>query len=141
MINIYRQLQSVLSKLSSGVNYRIFKREFGRNEYFTYLSNSDCRLITAFRTRNHRFPVETGRWRSKRQTERLCHLCKTDIGDEYHYVMKCENFKEQRTKFLKRYYIQHPNTLKFAELMNTTSKIIMRNFCKFIKILIDNAKT
>ena len=130
--------QSVPDQSSSSINDRLFKTQFGCNNYFTYLSNSDCRKLTAFRTRNHRFPVETGRWRGQPLTERLCQLYKSDIGDEYHYIMKCETFKEQRIKFLKRYYITHPNTMKFAELMNTNDRAIIKNMCKFISVIMKN---
>ena len=32
-------------------------------------------------------PVETGRWRRIRREDRQCHLCRLDIGDEYHYML------------------------------------------------------
>ena len=52
---------SLINQSFSGKNYRIFKEPFSRNAYFSYLLNKNSRLLTAFRTRNHRFPIETGR--------------------------------------------------------------------------------
>ena len=51
---------SLISLSSSGVNYRLFKNKFGLNNYFLELNNKQCRILTAFRTRNHRLPVEMG---------------------------------------------------------------------------------
>ena len=43
---------------TSGVKYRIIKNEFGTNNYFKNLLNKDCRILTAFRTRNHKLLIE-----------------------------------------------------------------------------------
>ena len=86
--------ESLLSKSSSGTNYRIFKTEFGISNFFNTLSNRQCKYLTAFRTRNHRMPVETGRWQSRPLNERICTLCMTDVGDEYHYILQCKHFDD-----------------------------------------------
>lgn len=130
--------ESLLDKSTSSINYRIFKNRFEINNYFTHLSNYHVRILTAFRTRNHRLPIEVGRWHGKAVNERVCQLCNAEIGDEYHYVLKCENFKEQRKTFIKQYYIRYPNTLKFNELMNTRNHKELENLCKFITIIRKN---
>ena len=45
--------------------------------------------LAKFRTSNHKLPIETGRWSNIPRNQRICHLCETEIGDEYHYIMKC----------------------------------------------------
>ena len=124
-----------VNKSSSGVNYQIFKENFERNIYFSYLSNKNCRLITALRTRNHRFPVEVGSWYKKPLKECICTLCKDDVGDEFHYVLVCNFFNDERKQFIKPYFYRRPNTIKFNQLMNSTSKPIIRNLCTFIAII------
>lgn len=126
---------SLVDKSSSGTNYRMFKDNFEINSYFSYLSNHQCKLLTAFRTRNHRFPVEIGRWSSTPLNERVCLLCNTDIGDEFHYIMNCRIFNEQRKKFIKSYYISNPNKIKFNALMNNDNKTITNKLCSFIEII------
>ena len=74
---------ALVNQSSSGKNYQIFKDTFTRNKYFTFLSNKNCRLLTALRTRNHHFPIEIGRWTSTPLNERICNLCQTDVGDEF----------------------------------------------------------
>ena len=47
---------------SSNNNYRLFKDTFEPSSYIKQLPHFLCRRFMAFRTRNHRFPVELGRW-------------------------------------------------------------------------------
>ena len=49
---------SLVDQSSSGTNYRIFKDKFLMNDYIKVLSNKQVKTLTAFRTRNHRLPVE-----------------------------------------------------------------------------------
>lgn len=131
---------SLVDNSSSGKNYRIFKESFDINPYFLYLSNRNSRLLTAFRTRNHRLPIEIGRWTSIATNERLCWLCNAEIGDEFHYIMKCTFFNEQRNKYIKPYYTRNINVIKFGELMNHKNKTVVKNLCSFIEIIMDKFK-
>ena len=92
-----------VEQCSSGVNYRLFKDSFKRNDYFTFLSNRQCRILTRFRTRNHRLPVEVGRWIKNSKAISRCERCNSEIGDEYHYVMECSYFEFERKKYIKPY--------------------------------------
>ena len=105
-----------VEQCSSGVNYRLFKDSFKRNDYFTFLSNRQCRILTRFRTRNHRLPVEVGRWIKNSKTISRCERCNSEIGDEYHYVMECSYFEDERKKYIKPYYRRRTNTLKYNNL-------------------------
>ena len=102
---------SRVDQSSSGKNYRLFKNSFELNPYFTYLSNKESKLLTAFRTRNHHLPIEIGRWACKPITERACNFCHDDIGDEYHYMMACRHFTDLRTQLRKPFSRTNINTL------------------------------
>lgn len=52
---------SLVDKSFSCFNYGLFKTNFGMNKYFQLLPNYYCRIITAFRTHNHKLPNEIGR--------------------------------------------------------------------------------
>ena len=123
---------------SSNSNYKLFKHTFERSKYITLTTSYMCRRFLAFRTRNHRFPVEVGRWKHRRKEhhERKCNFCDTDIGDEYHYLLICNKFSVERRRFLKPYYYVHPNILKFSDLMNTTNLQILKKLCMFVDILL-----
>ena len=40
----------------------------------------------------------------------------TYVEDEYHMVMKCDYFKELRTKYIKPHYFKRPSVCKFVDL-------------------------
>ena len=127
-------------RLTSNSNfYKIFKTTFQQSNYFSQLSTYYCKKFIRFRTRNHRFPVETGRWRSIPFDERKCHLCEMDIGDEFHYLLVCSYFRQERQNYLKPYYYIRPNTLKLEQLMNIKNVKSLRNLCKFIDIITKSA--
>ena len=58
-------------------------------------------LFCRFRLNNHKVPVEYGRWKNIPRELGICNLCNTaDLGDEFHYLLKCNYFSEKRkTKF------------------------------------------
>ena len=91
----------------------------------------------AFRSRNHRFPVELGRWYGKPLNERICHFCNSDLGDEYHYLLACSKFDMERKQYLKPYYYKRPNVLKYHEIMNTKNDSLLKNICRFIDFFIE----
>ena len=104
--------------------------------YLERLPSNVCKLFLRFRTRNHRLPVETGRWRGIALTDRKCHLCNLDIGDKFHYLLVCDFLNTHRRKYLKAYYYKRPNTLKREQLMNTKNVKILTNLCIFIKNIV-----
>ena len=131
---------SLVEKSSSGLNYRIFKDTFEINQYFMTLSNYKCRILTAFRTRNHRLPIEIGRWSSIPLNQRICRLCNNGIGDEYHYVLTCDSLTTQRGQYIKPYFYRRPNTLKFHSLMNSKNETNLTKLCAFIGIIMKTVK-
>jgi hypothetical protein len=36
-------------------------------------------------------PIETGRWQNISRGDRICHVCREEVGDEYHYLFLCKN--------------------------------------------------
>ena len=51
-------------------------------------------------------------------TQRTCTLCNSnDIEDEYHVTLVCEYFRDVRKKYIKPFYYQRPNMMKFLDLM------------------------
>ena len=83
---------SLVDSSSSGNNYKLFKETFGYSRYFSILPTYYSKFFPSFRTRNHKLLIEIGRWNSVPLSERLCHLCRKDLGDEFHYILSCEHF-------------------------------------------------
>lgn len=117
--------------------YRIFKTDFKQSVYIGILPLDLCKKMFKFRTRNHRLPVETGRWSGIPHNNRLCSHC-SEIGDEFHYLFKCSQFKENRVKYLLPYYYQRPNILKLEQLMNTANLKQLKLLCYFIDAITKN---
>ncbi len=40
------------------------------------------------------------RWQNIEVCERNCPVCKTDLEDEYHFLLKCPAYKDLRDRFL-----------------------------------------
>lgn len=121
--------------------YSTFKDNINLENYLIELNKRDALNLLKFRTGNHRFPVETGRWSGIDITERKCQLCQlNDTGDEYHYMLKCTFFETERKAHLKKYFYTRPNVIKFKELLTGTSKHQLYKTCKFIKILINTVR-
>lgn len=122
---------------SKALTYFCFKSEYILENYLVILPRKLYLKLFKLRTGNHRLPVETGRWDGLDISERKCSLCTlNDIGDEFHYVLKCPYFHTERQIYLKLYYIQRPNMLKFGELLKTKSESVLTKLSKFTQIIL-----
>ena len=94
-----------------------------------------CKLLkinAQFRTTSHKLPVENGRWKNIARENRICPLCNNgEIGDEFHYLFKCQYFGNQRKNYIKKNIRINPNIIKFKLLMTSTSKIELQKFMSF----------
>ncbi len=134
-------IQSWLSDLDTNsvcTNYKIFKYESGIDNYFQL--NESLRIpLTKFRCRNHKLPISQCIYNDT--ISNICTLCNTnELGDEFHYLFKCTNFTDERKKFVKKYYSNRPNTLKFSELFNTKKEKELSNLAQFVKIILSQFK-
>ena len=86
--------------------YTSFKE---RSDFANYLNESNPKLhqrIKKFRVSARKFPIETGRFENKNQTNRICPLRYEGIGIELHYLIECKNkaITKTRSEFLKPFY-------------------------------------
>ena len=109
-----------IDESSSCLNYRLFKDTFKFENYLTKLSFDMRKTLISFRTRNHRLPVEIGRWHSININERKCVHCNT-VGDEVHFLLSCKLFTQDRAHYIKSYFLRNPNIVKFKQLMNVST--------------------
>ena len=57
--------------------------------------------MTRFRISAHRLPIETGRYVNIEHNLRLCPICNLhvhEVGDEYHYFLRCNNKKLEKLR-------------------------------------------
>jgi hypothetical protein len=95
------------------LNYRIYKSNFCFEQYLSVLP-SDLRMyLCKFHCLSNNLPIETGRFFNIDRSERHCNLCNVnELGDEFHYLLKCTFFNNVRAKFLPRNICNNPNVLK-----------------------------
>jgi hypothetical protein len=122
---------------SKGQTYRIFKHNFQTERYLANTPKQYIYHMLKFRTRNHRFPIETGSWARVPVNQRFCTTCEGQLGDEFHYLFQCRIFEHDRNLYLKPYYYRRPNIFKFDQLLNTNNQKEYNNLCKFVKIIIN----
>ena len=121
---------------NKGRNYNLFKQTLTMESYLLSLTENLYLPLIKFRTSNHKLPVEVGRWENIPYEDRKCRLCdKNDIGDEFHYLLICPYFADDRKLFLKPYFYLRPNILKFKDLLQTTNKTILFKLSQFVKTI------
>ena len=81
--------------------YRLFKHNFSFAPYLLYLSEEKRKLLTPFRISAHKLEIEHGRYHKLPIANRICGLCKTEVGDEIHFLLQCATLNKTRSNFIK----------------------------------------
>lgn len=100
--------------------YKYMKLNFERSFYLDKLPTCMSKILIRFLTRNHRLPIEKGRWQNVQFSERKCTVC-NEVGDEYHYIFLCPTFEEIRLRYIDNNLISRPSMQKFIALLNCKS--------------------
>jgi hypothetical protein len=64
----------------------------------------------------------------------MCTHCKTDIEDEYHFVLACPLYSDLRSKYIKPYYYKKPSVFKLIQLFNAENLKTMYNLGKYLSL-------
>lgn len=129
---------SNIDNSSRGEYYKLFKSQFGLENYLLRLPEDKRIWISKLRTCNLKIPMETGRWYNIARTDRICTLCNEScIGDEYHYLYVCNNssITELRKKYIPKYYTTYPSVLKMQNMLSLCHCQLLYNLAIFIKKL------
>ena len=111
----------------------MFKDYFGMEVYFDILDNKNVVELCRFRTANHKLPIEIGRWNNTNRNSRICTHChKNELGDEFHYILDCPFFEQDRNIYIPKYYYSRPNVLKYKLLLSSKKKSELIKLSKFI---------
>ena len=62
-------------------------------------------------------------------------MYKTDIGDEFHYLLCCEFFEPERKRLLKPNFYTRPYMLKFKDLLCSDNIAILKKLSEFVKVI------
>ena len=70
----------------------------------------------------------------------MCTECnKNELGDEFHYILECPFFEQDRKIYIPKYYYSRPHVLKYKLLFSSKLKselIKLRELIKFFKSII-----
>ena len=129
--------QEWLNKISLSGSLILYKTSNSRLELRTIYMFCLSKLrinISKLRLSAHQLRIETGRYARNRleRALRLCTLCdKSDIEDEYHFVLVCPVY-DSRKKYIRPFYYKRPNVFKFITLMQTNQLKVLRNLGKYL---------
>ena len=123
VIDVFKQEWFNKISLSGSLTlYKNIKLSFGIENYLDVLPRKLRINISKLRLSAHQLRIETGRYARNRldRALRLCTLCdKSDLEDEYHFVLVCPVYDSIRKKYIRPFYYKRPNAFKFITLMQT----------------------
>ena len=135
-----QQWNSEKCNSSRGINYRMFKHDFKLENYLLKLSTKNDRILCKFRTGNVKLPIETGRWFNIERDDRICHLCNSDVGDEFHYIFNCTSLSAERNEYIPSYYTNRASAFSFFHLFSTKKKSLLCKLYKYLQIVIERVR-
>ena len=103
------------------------------DQYMLELPLNLSTWYTRFKTGSHRLPIEVGRWHNINYNQRICTVCNSAVGDEYHFLLVCPNLLTLRKTHLPPYFSKNPTPTKFIYLMNCTYKPLMFKIANYLK--------
>ena len=80
------------------------------------LGEYNRKLLCKFRAVNHKLPIEVGHPRFTRNCDK-CNM--EELGDEFHFLLKCPTLSDLRETYLPIYCQNRPNINKFQSIMSS----------------------
>ena len=124
---------SDIENSSWGQFYATFKAEFCNENYLSRLSEFGRKQISKLRTSNCKMPIETGTWQNIFREDRICHLCRDGVGNEYHYLFLCKN--ESVFELCQNIYHLNPNINKMGGILSLCNVKLLCNIAVFVNKL------
>ena len=134
LIDQFKQTwQTDINRLSKCETYAQYKTSLSLEPYLLKLPYKQRIWITKFRTTNNRLPIETGRWLNIPKVDRICSLCQLEVGDEFHFLLKCQFLSNLRKQIFPNYFCNNPTIEKLVYLLNSNYPPLLFKLHKYIK--------
>ena len=130
-----QETKAMSSQSNKGQNYITLKEECKRETYLYTLSKKRAINFLKFRTANHRLLVETGRYTNIDYQDRIRPLCHKDVGDMFHYLLSCPNFKTERKRYLLPSDYRKPSMLTYIKIMTTKNQNLLNHISDFTSLI------
>ena len=94
--------------------YSKIKSELKLENYLLFFSNFKMRqLFTKFRVSDHSLEIESGRYKNITREERISKNCNlNEIGDEYHFFLKCTANHSLRNNLFNKIILNKPDFIE-----------------------------
>jgi hypothetical protein len=137
-IDIFKQnWQSELTESSRARFYRAIRHTFGFSNYLNCVTIKSHRVaLTRLIVSSHRLRVETGRWERPvvPPESRYCPSCPGKIEDEFHLILECTRFTNDRKRLIPKYYWHRPSMIKVVDLLSSNRKSLLQRIAKFVHL-------
>ena len=122
-----------MSASSSLQFYKEIKPTIDMSIYLEKLTNvKHRRAISKIRLSSQNLNIELGRHRQIERNNRKCTFCDLDeLEDEYHIILKCPQYGDIRTKYIKKYYYTRPSTFKLVQLFQN-DHLNIKNLARYV---------
>ena len=122
-----------MPKLST---YKKIKTNICQEKYLSCVVNNNHRIaLSRLRCSAHKLAIEEGRFRNIERCNRKCVYCHMKVvEDEYHFVLVCPFYRDERKECLPKYYCNWPSLQKFKGLLASNQTSILCKLAKFIYI-------
>ena len=117
--------------------YRQFKTSPVAEDYvLNPVTLNKRRVLTQLRCGCLPLEIETGRYRSPKPpvSERTCHLCQSETGNEPHFLLKCPMLCKHRETMLKAMTENHQN---FPALSDEEKTVLILKACGSLQAVSD----
>ena len=115
-----------VEKTSEGRLFRYIKTDFVYEPYLNRLDRHLRIALTKVRLSSHAFNIERGRWENIKRENRLCDVCGI-IESEYHCLIECPRFVNEREGLLSIALRDYPGMDAFIRMFKTVNEDEMRN--------------
>ena len=130
MKDIYMQEWSAkVEDSSSGRIFKYIKIEFKFENYLDLLDRNIRICLTKIRLSSHTFYIERGRWENIEREDRKCSACGV-LEDEYHCLIKCTSYINERMNLLPEKMLLNPSYYDFLQMFKSNDVNVLRNLGK-----------
>ena len=121
-------------------NYRVLKKCHELENHITDLEPMHVVNLGKFRTRTHHLPVTNQRFHDA-SANINCTLCQNgEVGDECHYLFKCDYFAEEQNSLMPPYCKTDPAEECFKAIFRVEEKESLTKVARFAKIIMSKLK-
>ena len=133
--------QADLTSTPKCLNFWQYKFEHRFEEFYNILDGKLLQSFINFIMCNNHLLIEKGSWQGIPRHHRVCNICNSNkLADEFHYLLKCEYFGDNRSIVINKSLCINPNMYTFRKIINSTNKQAFTSLSKLISAVLKKCK-